>query len=112
MFKVLSCDSDSTRQRWLEASYSRLTSDNPEEKLYEEWDCPQVLAVHVYTANQPDELSLQNGDVVKVLKKTTDVFISTGAPIIYTTGLGMRIGFVVNTSYSYLFFIFIPEGCA
>lgn len=72
MFKVLSCDSDSTRQRWLEASYSRLTSDNPEEKLYEEWDCPQVLAVHVYTANQPDELSLQNGDVVKVLKKTTD----------------------------------------
>ncbi|XP_065202931.1 rho guanine nucleotide exchange factor 15-like isoform X2 [Planococcus citri] len=69
---VLSCDSDSTRQRWLEASYSRLTSDNPEEKLYEEWDCPQVLTVHDYTANQPDELSLQNGDVVKVLKKTTD----------------------------------------
>lgn len=70
--QILSCDSDSTRQRWLEATSSHLTSDNPEEKLYEEWDCPQVSAIHAYTALQPDELSLQAGDVVKILKKTTD----------------------------------------
>lgn len=70
--QILSCDSDSTRQRWLEATSSHITSDNPEEKLYEEWDCPQVSAIHTYTALQPDELSLQAGDVVKVLKKTTD----------------------------------------
>lgn len=68
----MNCDSDSTRQRWLEATSSHLISDNPEEKLYEEWDCPQVSAVHSYTAVQPDELSLHAGDVVKVLKKTTD----------------------------------------
>lgn len=70
--KILSCDSDSTRQRWMEAMSSHLTSDNPGEKLYEEWDCPQVSAIHAYTAIQPDELSLQAGDVVKVLKKTSD----------------------------------------
>lgn len=31
-----------------------------------------MSTIHAYTALQPDELSLQAGDVVKVLKKTTD----------------------------------------
>jgi len=39
--QILSCSSESDRTRWLEAFTPR-TSDNPEEKIYEEWDCPQV----------------------------------------------------------------------
>lgn len=68
---VLGCDSETARQRWLQA-VSTPTSSNPDETLYEEWDCPQVLANHTYAASQPDELSLQLGDVVNVLRKMAD----------------------------------------
>jgi neuronal guanine nucleotide exchange factor len=47
-------------------------SDNPDETVYEEWDCPQVMAIHPYVAYQPDELSLEVGDVVNVLRKIND----------------------------------------
>ena len=35
-------------------------------------DCPQVNSLHNYTAQQPDELSLYEGDVINVLKKLPD----------------------------------------
>ena len=44
-------------------------SENPEESVYEEWDCPQVVAIHPYVARQPDELSLEVEDAVKVLRQ-------------------------------------------
>lgn len=47
-------------------------SDNPDEKLYEQWDCPQVIAKHSYVGLQPDELNLDPGDVVNVTRKMTD----------------------------------------
>ncbi|XP_068082157.1 uncharacterized protein Exn [Anabrus simplex] len=68
---VLSCPLESDRQRWLEAM-SQPMSDNPDERVYEEWDCPQVTAIHPYTACQPDELSLDVSDVVNVLRKMSD----------------------------------------
>ena len=40
--------------------------------MYETWDCPQVQAVHPYTAQQPDEITLHVGDVMKVLRKVPD----------------------------------------
>ena len=68
---VLSCGSESDRERWL-AAVSPPQSDNPNEQLYEMWDCPQVRSEHTYVAQQPDELSLDVGDVVNVLRKTKD----------------------------------------
>ncbi|XP_047112371.1 LOW QUALITY PROTEIN: rho guanine nucleotide exchange factor 26-like [Schistocerca piceifrons] len=68
---VLSCGLESDRQRWLEA-VAEPQSDNPDETVYEEWDCPQVRAVHAYAARQPDELSLDVADVVNVLRKVAD----------------------------------------
>ena len=47
-------------------------SVNPNEVIYEEWDCPQMQAIHPYQAQQSDELSLDISDVVNVLKKTPD----------------------------------------
>lgn len=38
---MLSCALESERTRWVEAVTPR-TSDNPDEQIYEEWDCPQV----------------------------------------------------------------------
>ena len=35
-------------------------------------DCPQVQAIHSYQAEQPDELTLREGDVIKVLRKLPD----------------------------------------
>ncbi|KAA0202572.1 hypothetical protein HAZT_HAZT000590 [Hyalella azteca] len=68
---VLSCALESERTRWVEAVTPR-TSDNPDEQIYEEWDCPQVQASHAYVGSQPDELSLEVSDVVNVLKKMAD----------------------------------------
>ncbi|CAI6348430.1 unnamed protein product [Macrosiphum euphorbiae] len=68
---LLSCDSESSKKRWIEAMSPPISS-NPEETLYNEWDCPQVFSEHPYVAIQPDELSLQNGDIVKVLTKMND----------------------------------------
>ena len=67
----MSCSSESDRTRWLEAVTPRI-SENPEEKIYEEWDCPQVQALHPYAATQADELSLETADVVNVLRKMAD----------------------------------------
>uniref|UniRef100_A0A2S2R034 Ephexin-1 n=1 Tax=Sipha flava TaxID=143950 RepID=A0A2S2R034_9HEMI len=68
---LLSCDSESSKKRWIEAMSPPISS-NPDETLYNEWDCPQVYSEHPYTAVQPDELSLQSGDIVKVLTKMND----------------------------------------
>lgn len=68
---VVSCPMESDRTRWVEAVTPR-TSENPDERIYEEWDCPQVHAIHPYVAKESDELSLEVSDVVNVLKKMAD----------------------------------------
>ena len=35
-------------------------------------DCPQVQVIHQYIAQQPDELTLMEGDVISVLRKLPD----------------------------------------
>ncbi|KAI4498989.1 hypothetical protein M0802_005855 [Mischocyttarus mexicanus] len=68
---VLTCESNTERERWLEA-ISPPKREIVGETLYESWDCPQVMALYSYSPNQPDELSLQPGDVINVLRKMTD----------------------------------------
>ncbi|XP_058464720.1 uncharacterized protein LOC131438610 [Malaya genurostris] len=68
---ILSCPSETERERWLKVT-EPLASENPDEKIYEQWDCPQVIAVHPYEALQPDELDLDIKDVVNVHRKMAD----------------------------------------
>ncbi|XP_066144502.1 uncharacterized protein Exn isoform X2 [Euwallacea fornicatus] len=68
---LLSCCSESDKERWIEA-LSPPKSEDPEETLYECWDCPQVTAIHSYPAIQPDELALGKGDVINVSRKMAD----------------------------------------
>ncbi|KAJ6640769.1 Ephexin-1 [Pseudolycoriella hygida] len=68
---ILSCSSETERQRWLHVTEPPL-SENPDEKVYEQWDCPQVMAKHTYLGLQPDELNLDPGDVVNVTRKMAD----------------------------------------
>lgn len=69
--KILTCPSETERQRWLQRT-APILSENPYETLYEQWDCPQVIAKHAYQALEPDELTLDIGDVVNVLRKMKD----------------------------------------
>lgn len=69
--QIVSCPSESERERWLHATEPPC-SDNPDEKLYEQWDCPQVLVKHKYQALQPDEINLEIGDVINVFRKMAD----------------------------------------
>ncbi|RZC38474.1 uncharacterized protein BDFB_001401, partial [Asbolus verrucosus] len=68
---LLSCNSESDKERWIEA-LTPPKSEDPDETLYECWDCPQVTAIHNYSASQPDELALSRGDVINVLRKMAD----------------------------------------
>ncbi|KAI1707214.1 rhoGEF domain-containing protein [Ditylenchus destructor] len=68
---LLNAESESDRERWLSAMRPPTTA-NPDEKIYAEWDCPQAIAVHTYEASQEDELSLENGDLVNILRKMPD----------------------------------------
>ncbi|XP_066953705.1 uncharacterized protein Exn isoform X3 [Macrobrachium rosenbergii] len=84
---VVSCPMESDRTRWVEAVTPR-TSENPDERIYEEWDCPQVQAIHPYVAKESDELSLEVSDVVNVLKKMSDdVILMTIAEEIQSTAM-------------------------
>ncbi|XP_043214277.1 pneumococcal serine-rich repeat protein-like isoform X2 [Amphibalanus amphitrite] len=65
------CPVESERVRWLEAVMPKPQRTDTE-TVYESWDCPQVQAMHPYTAQQPDELTLQIGDVMKVHRKVPD----------------------------------------
>ncbi|XP_022916174.2 rho guanine nucleotide exchange factor 5 [Onthophagus taurus] len=68
---LLSCNTDTDRERWLNVLMP-INSQDPDETLYERWDCPQVTAVHDYVANQADELTLIRGDVIYVNRKMAD----------------------------------------
>uniref|UniRef100_A0A915E303 Ephexin-1 n=1 Tax=Ditylenchus dipsaci TaxID=166011 RepID=A0A915E303_9BILA len=68
---LLNAESESDRERWLSAMRPPSCA-NPDEKIYAEWDCPQAIAVHNYEAVQEDELDLENGDLINILRKMPD----------------------------------------
>ncbi|XP_018804316.1 PREDICTED: uncharacterized protein LOC108978466 [Bactrocera latifrons] len=68
---LLSCPSVSEQERWLQAVRPP-EPETPGEKLYESWDCPQVITKHAYVTREPDALSLEVGDVVNVTRKLPD----------------------------------------
>lgn len=72
LFQILSCKTVSEQQRWLQAINPLRESDIPGEKLYEDWDCPQVTVKHGFDSGEPDALNLEPGDVVNVFRKLPD----------------------------------------
>jgi len=59
-------------------------AETPGEKLYESWDCPQVVAKHSYESDEPDVLQLELGDVVNVSRKLPDgECLQNAAKIVY-----------------------------
>ena len=66
----------------MEAVTPTQTSANPEEKIYEDWDCPRVESVEDYEAQDSDEIALRQGDTANVLRKMSD----SGEPSLDTLG--------------------------
>ncbi|XP_044855920.1 rho guanine nucleotide exchange factor 15 [Mauremys mutica] len=65
--------SQSDMHRWMEAfPQPGAPPSQPQETVYEDWDCPQAHCVEPYVARQADELSLEPADVVNVLRKTSE----------------------------------------
>lgn len=95
--QILSCATETDRQRWLHAMEPP-ASDNPDEKLYEQWDCPQVMAKHTYVGLQPDELNLDPGDVVNVTRKMADGKPSPAAQVFHGDFL-QKIFYIINTGW-------------
>ncbi|XP_059160433.1 serine-rich adhesin for platelets-like isoform X2 [Physella acuta] len=68
---ILSCKSESERARWIDAiAPAQMSADN--ERIYDYWDCPQFQCVRKYIAQQPDELTLEEADVINVTRKIAD----------------------------------------
>ncbi|XP_077511830.1 ephexin isoform X2 [Amblyomma americanum] len=68
---LLAAESESDKARWMDVLTPMVSSD-PDERIYEEWDCPQVQCRYAYTPQQPDELALEEADVVNVFRKMSD----------------------------------------
>ncbi|XP_075747038.1 ephexin isoform X6 [Rhipicephalus microplus] len=68
---LLAAESESDKTRWMDV-LTPIISNDPDERIYEEWDCPQVQCLHAYTPQQADELALEEADVVNVFRKMSD----------------------------------------
>ncbi|XP_067263799.1 rho guanine nucleotide exchange factor 15 isoform X3 [Chanodichthys erythropterus] len=68
---LLKANTESDMHRWM-AAFPSINGALCEEKIYEDWDCPQVQCISQYVAKQADELSLEPSDVINVLRKTSE----------------------------------------
>lgn len=57
--------------RWTDA-LNPTKMEESGDSIYESWDCPQYECILPYTAQQPDELSLDVYDIMRIIRKTTD----------------------------------------
>lgn len=67
---VLAHNSENDCERWLDVVTSVTVEGN--ERIYAQWDCPQVQAISRYEAREGDELSLEENDMITVLRKLND----------------------------------------
>ncbi|XP_017315663.1 ephexin-1 isoform X3 [Ictalurus punctatus] len=68
--RVLKANKESDLHRWMAAFPS--VSMTKEEKVYDDWDCPQVQCIQQYVAKQADELSLEPSDIINIIRKTNE----------------------------------------
>lgn len=69
---VLACDSENERMRWIEACDPSSPQNEQDDAIYEINDCPQVQTIQRFVPSEPDELALEESDIVDVLRKTKD----------------------------------------
>lgn len=76
---LLTFTSETEKNCWIELVTPNTTSpENPEEKIYQDWDCPLVEAVTSVQAEleanstSPSPVLLQKGDKANVLRKLSD----------------------------------------
>ncbi|TRY56043.1 hypothetical protein DNTS_004270 [Danionella cerebrum] len=71
MERLLKAPSQSDMQRWLAAFPNPDDPTNQQEEVvYEDWDCPQVTCVEQYEATQADELNLERTEIINVIRKS------------------------------------------
>ncbi|XP_059804493.1 ephexin-1 isoform X2 [Hypanus sabinus] len=71
---MLKAKSLSDKKRWVHALMpNRRTKYVSPSSLH--WDCPQVQCIQRYTAQEPDELSLEAADILSVVEWTSDGWI-------------------------------------
>lgn len=69
---ILNCETETDKTRWLEAVRPSSAQEDGAERIYEPWDCPQVRVITEYHAVQEDELELEVGEIINVLRKMPD----------------------------------------
>jgi len=68
---LVSFNTQCERTRWKE-SFIPQSSENPEEKIYEDWDCPIVEAIESVRPKDLGGITLEKGEKANVLRKLSD----------------------------------------
>ena len=70
---LLTFGQEAERNQWIELVTPNTQSENPEEKIYEDWDCPLIEAVtSIEAADNSNEVPMNKGDKANVLRKLSD----------------------------------------
>uniref|UniRef100_A0A6I8NAC3 Rho guanine nucleotide exchange factor 15 n=1 Tax=Ornithorhynchus anatinus TaxID=9258 RepID=A0A6I8NAC3_ORNAN len=78
--RLLQAPTLSDMQRWLGAFPAPGPQPGSPDTIYEDWDCPQVLCLEPHTAEEPEGLSLEPGDLVNVLRKSREGWLEGVRP--------------------------------
>ncbi|KAL7835220.1 hypothetical protein SRHO_G00294670 [Serrasalmus rhombeus] len=70
--RLLKANTESDLHRWTAAFPAVSAQQEKQEKVYEDWDCPQVQCIRQYSAKQVDELSLECCDIINIIRKTNE----------------------------------------
>ncbi|XP_062844658.1 ephexin-1 [Trichomycterus rosablanca] len=71
--RIMKANTESDLHRWVAAlPVLSASPEIKEEKVYEDWDCPQVQCVQQYVAKQTDELGMEPSDIINVIRKTSE----------------------------------------
>ena len=69
---LLTFPTEAEKSQWIQLVTPDTESENPGEKIYQDWDCPLVEAVASIQPEASNEIPLQKGEKANVLRKLSD----------------------------------------
>ena len=69
---LLTFPTEAEKSQWIQLVTPDTKTENPGEKIYQDWDCPLVEAVASIQPEASNEIPLQKGEKANVLRKLSD----------------------------------------
>ena len=79
---LLTFPTEAEKSQWIQLVTPDTKTENPGEKIYQDWDCPLVEAVASIQPEASNEIPLQKGEKANVLRKLSDSGITKNSNFI------------------------------